>query len=149
MYQTFTVPSDLQAVVAIPEFTLDTKVARGVLPESVSMEDAVFNLCSVGLLVGGMLTGNYALLREGMADRLHQPYRQHLVPGLAEVTRDALDAGAHGAALSGAGPTAIALATENHEGIGEAMVDAFARHGVTGQYRILPIDNEGCQVLPD
>ena len=113
------------------------------------MEDAVYNLCSVGLLVGGMMTGNYALLREGMADRLHQPYRQHLVPGLAEVTRDALDAGAHGAALSGAGPTAIALATENQEGIGEAMVDAFARHGVTGQYRILPIDNEGCQVLPD
>ncbi|MXY98761.1 MAG: homoserine kinase [Gemmatimonadetes bacterium] len=149
VYQTFSVPSDLKAVVAIPEFTLDTKVARGVLPESVSMEDAVYNLCSVGLLVGGMASGNYALLREGMADRLHQPYRQHLVPGLAEVTRDALDAGAHGAALSGAGPTAIALASENHEGIGDAMVDAFARHGVTGQYRILPIDNEGCQVLPD
>ena len=149
VYQTFSVPSDLQAVVAIPEFTLDTKVARGVLPEAVSMEDAVFNLCSVGLLVGGMMTGNYAVLREGMADRLHQPYRQHLVPGLAEVTRDAVDAGAHGAALSGAGPTAIALATENHAGIGEAMVDAFARHGVSGQYRILSIDNEGCQVLPD
>ena len=149
VYQTFSVPSDLQAVVAIPEFTLDTKVARGVLPESVSMEDAVFNLCSVGLLVGGMASGNYALLREGMSDRLHQPYRQHLVPGLAEVTRDALDAGAHGAAFSGVGSTAIALATENHEGIGNVMVDAFARHGVTGQYRILPIDNDGCQVLSD
>ncbi len=149
VYQTFSVPSDLKAVVAIPEFTLDTKVARGVLPDSVSMEDAVYNLCSVGLLVGGMVTGNYALLREGMADRLHQPYRQRLVPGLAEVTRDALDAGARGAALSGAGPTAVALATENLEGIGKAMVDAFARHGVTGQYRILPIDNDGCQVLPD
>lgn len=149
VYQTFSVPSDLKAVVAIPEFTLDTKVARGVLPESVSMEDAVFNLCSVGLLVGGMASGNYALLREGMADRLHQPYRQHLVPGLTEVTRDALDAGAHGAALSGAGPTAIALATENHEAIGIAMVDAFERHGVSGQFRILSIDNEGCQILPD
>lgn len=149
VYQTFSVPSDLQAVVAIPEFTLDTKVARGVLPESVSMEDAVFNLCSMGLLVGGMASGNYSLLREGMADRLHQPYRQHLVPGLAEVTGDALDAGAHGAALSGAGPTAIALATEKHEAIGAAMVDAFARNGVSGQYRILSIDNEGCQILPD
>lgn len=149
VYQTFSVPTDLQAVVAIPEFTLDTKVARGVLPETVSMEDAVFNLCSVGLLVGGMASGDYALLREGMADRLHQPYRQHLVPGLAEVARVAVDAGAHGAALSGAGPTAIALATENHEGIGEAMTRAFARHGVSSKYRILPIDNDGCQVLPD
>ncbi len=149
VYQTFSVPADLQAVVAIPEITLDTKVARGVLPESVSMEDAVYNLCSVGLLIGGMMTGDYALLREGMADRLHQPYRQHLVPGLAEVISDALEAGAHGAALSGAGPTAIALATENHAEIGKAMVDAFSRNGVSGQYRILPIDNEGCQVLQD
>ena len=149
VYQTFRVPDDIKAIVAIPEFTLDTKVARGVLPESVSMEDAVYNLCSVGLLIGGMITGNYALLKEGMADRLHQPYRQHLVPGLAEVTGDALNAGAHGAALSGAGPTAIALATEDHEGIGQAMVEAFARHGVSGQFRILPIDNDGCQVLQD
>ena len=149
VYQTFPVPAAIKAIVAIPEFTLDTKVARGVLPEAVSMEDAVYNLCSVGLLVGGMLTGNYALLRDGMADRLHQPYRQHLVPGLAEVTGEALDAGAHGAALSGAGPTVIALATDNHERIGAAMTGAFARHGVSGQFRILSIDNGGCQVLTD
>ena len=57
VYQTFPVPAAIKAIVAIPEFTLDTKVARGVLPEAVSMEDAVYNLCSVGLLVGGMLTG--------------------------------------------------------------------------------------------
>ncbi len=149
VYQTFPIPAEIKAIVAIPDFTLDTRVARGVLPEAVSMEDAVFNLCSVGLLVGGMLTGNYALLRDGMADRLHQPYRQHLIPGLGEVTGEALVAGAHGAALSGAGPTVIALATENHERIGEAMTGAFARHGVSGQYRILPVDNDGCQVLTD
>ena len=149
VYQTFSVPSDLKAIVAIPEYTLDTKVARGVLPDSVSMEDAVYNLCSVGLLIGGMVTGNYALLGEGMSDRLHQPYRQHLVPGLSEVIADARDAGAHGAALSGAGPTAIALATEDHEEIGESMIAAFGRHGVSGQFRILPIDNDGCRVLAD
>ncbi len=149
VYQTFSVPADLKAIVAIPEFTLDTKVARGVLPDSVSMEDAVYNLCSVGLLIGGMVTGNYALLGEGMSDRLHQPYRQHLVPGLSEVIADARDAGAHGAALSGAGPTAIALATEDHEEIGESMIAAFGRHGVSGQFRILPIDNDGCRVLAD
>ena len=149
VYQTFSVPADLKAIVAIPEFTLDTKVARGVLPDSVSMEDAVYNLCSVGLLIGGMVTGNYALLGEGMSDRLHQPYRQHLVPGLSEVIADARDAGAHGAALSGAGPTAIALATEDHEEIGESMIAAFGRHGVSGKYRILPIDNDGCRVLAD
>ena len=149
VYQTFNVPVDIKAIVAIPEFTLDTKVARGVLPESISMEDAVYNLCSVGLLIGGMVTGDYGLLREGMADRLHQPYRQHLVPGLAEVIEAALGAGAHGAALSGAGPTAIALATEDHEGIGQAMIDAFARNDVNGLYRVLAVDNDGCQVLLD
>ena len=149
VYQTFRVPEAIKAVVAIPDFTLDTKVARAVLPESVSMEDAVYNLCSVGLLIGGMVTGNYALLGEGMADRLHQPYRQHLVPGLSEVTGAALEAGAHGAALSGAGPTAIALATEGHDRVGEAMTGAFARHGISSRYRVLPIDNDGCRVLAD
>ncbi|MBM3264177.1 MAG: homoserine kinase [candidate division Zixibacteria bacterium] len=148
VYRTFEIPVNLMAVVAIPEFTLDTKVARGALPSNVSLSDAVFNLCSVGLLVGALVSGDYGLLRHGMADRLHQPYRKPLIPGLGNVIEAALDTGAHGAALSGAGPTAIALSTQNHREIGEAMVSAFAQSGVESHFRILAIDNDGTTVSP-
>ena len=146
LFKTFDVARNLMAIVAIPDFTLDTKVARKALPSEVSMGDAVFNLCNVGLLVSGFASEDYSLLRYGMSDRLHQPYREKLIPGLAEVLADAQAAGAHGAALSGAGPTAIALTSRNHEAIGAAMTAAFARHNVISQYRILHIDNVGTVV---
>lgn len=146
VYRTFEIPRNLMAVVAIPDFTLDTAVARRALPDRVPMHDAVFNLCSVALLVSGFLGGDYGLLREGMNDRLHQPYRQHLIPGLPEVIAAALDAGAHGAALSGAGPTVIALASHSQAQIGAAMVEAFKQQGVDSRSLILHIDNTGTRV---
>ena len=137
----------IKAIVAIPDFHLDTEKARGVLPKEISVEDAGYNLCNVGLLVGSFLTEDYHLLKHGMSDCVHQPYRQHLIPGFEEIIGGALTAGAHGAALSGAGPTVIALATENHEIIGEAMIEGFTRHSISAKYKILPIDNSGCQVV--
>lgn len=148
IYQTFHIPEKLMAIVAVPDFTLDTAVARGVLPQSVSMHDAVYNLCSVGLLVGGILGDDYSLLRAGMDDRLHQPYRERLIPGLRDVITAALDTGAHGAALSGAGPTVIALASESQTQIAEAMAAAFYRHDITSRTMILHIDNKGTSIIP-
>jgi homoserine kinase len=148
IYQTYQIQPPLKAVVAIPEFTLDTKTARQALPSHVTMDDAVFNLCSVGLLIGSLISGRYENLRSGMADRLHQPFREPLIPGLSDVVQTALDMGAHGAALSGAGPTAIALATEHFEEIGQGMSSAFEQHQIKSQIRILNIDNLGCQIDP-
>lgn len=148
VFKTFDIPRNLMAIVAVPDFTLDTKVARHALPSQISMGDAVFNLCSVGLLVSAFVSEDYSLLRHGMSDRLHQPYREKLIPGLAEVLADALAAGAHGAALSGAGPTAIALTCRNHDRIGTAMTAAFARHHIASHYKILHIDNNGTVVEP-
>lgn len=146
IYRTFEIPRNLMAVVAVPDFTLDTAIARRALPDRVPLHDAVFNLCSVGLLVSGLLVGDYRLLRPGMDDRLHQPYRQHLIPGLRDVIAAALDAGAHGAALSGAGPTVIALASHSQAQIGSAMVEAFTQQQITGRSFILHIENSGTQV---
>lgn len=143
LYRTYEVPSNLFAVVAVPDFTLDTSVARNALPGQVSMHDAVFNLSSVAFLISGILRGDYTLLRAGMDDRLHQPYRQPLIPGLGDVIAAALDAGAHGAALSGAGPTVIALASHSQTEISAAMVSAFEKHRITSRAMVLEIDNEG------
>lgn len=138
----------LRLVVAIPAFTLSTKAARQVLPKQVSLADSVFNVSRAALLVGALASGEYIHLATALDDRLHQPYRQALIPGMPDVLAAAKSAGAFGAALSGAGPCLIAFTETNVEAIGQAMVAAFARHQVAADYVSLSIDTEGAKILP-
>ena len=97
-------PDGVRLVIATPQLSLPTKTARAVLPAHVSRHDAIYNVQRTALLLQGVATGRLDVLREAFSDRLHQPYRLALVPGLAEVL--ALDApGMIGAFLSGAGPS--------------------------------------------
>lgn len=100
-------PEELEVLAAIPAFELSTKEARGVLPRQISMGDAVFNVSHSSLLTAALASGNLEVLRHAMRDRLHQPYRAPLIPGMEEVLRGAPDHGALGAVLSGAGPTLL------------------------------------------
>lgn len=143
----FTPPASLKMVVAVPDFGLSTKAARQVLPRAVSFQDAVFNVSRSALLIGALCQGQLGYLRYALEDRLHQPYRQKLIPGMPDVLAAALGKGALGAALSGAGPCLIAFAVEEAAAIGEAMVAAFARHGVKANYLQLNIDTEGAKVI--
>lgn len=99
----------LETLVAIPAFELLTEKARHALPSTVSMADAVFNVGRSSLLVAALAGGELGMIRHAMKDRLHQPYRAALIPGMAEILERAADFGALGAALSGAGPTLIAF----------------------------------------
>lgn len=101
--------SRLEALVAIPAFELLTEKARHALPSQIPMADAVFNVGRSSLLVAALASGELGLIRHAMQDRLHQPYRAALIPGMAEILERAADFGALGAALSGAGPTLIAF----------------------------------------
>src|ERR671921_720078 len=105
-------PKNLKVVVAAPDFAVSTTAARRALPDSVPHRDAAFNVGRSGLLLGALATGEYHLLRVAMQDRLHQPYRSHLIPGLEDVIEPALKTGAYGASLSGSGPTVLAFAPE-------------------------------------
>ncbi|MCW3490566.1 homoserine kinase [Dethiobacter alkaliphilus] len=123
-------PPSLQVVVAVPSFTLPTKKSRSLIPPRVPLEDAVFNLGRVGLLVSALAAGDLEMLRHAMEDRLHQQYRSPLIPGLDEVFAAACNAGALASTLSGAGPAVISFVTENSEAVGEMMRRAFGRHGI-------------------
>mgnify|MGYP000901296219 CR=1 FL=1 len=103
-------PAPLEALVAIPAFELSTKKARNVLPKEVTMSDAVLNVSRSSLLTAALATGRLDLLRHAMRDRLHEPYRAPLIPGMERILREACDHGALGAVLSGAGPTLLVLA---------------------------------------
>ncbi|NPA58119.1 MAG: homoserine kinase, partial [Aquificae bacterium] len=128
-YQQAYFPPEIKTVVAVPDFTLSTEKARSVLPEKVSLKDGVFNLQRLSLFLTALYNRRFDLLKVAMEDRLHQPYRKKLIPGFDEVVSSALESGALGASLSGAGPTVLALAEKDFEKIGEAMVKAFRKHG--------------------
>ena len=123
-------PADLQVVLVVPRFHLSTEAARAALPRQVSLQDAVFNVGRAAFLAAARGKGAFDGLSFAMEDRLHQPYRKSLVPGMEEVFAVAKGAGALGVALSGAGPTVMALSRQNDSRLGEAMAAAFAAHGV-------------------
>ena len=140
--------SDVVPVVAIPDFELSTQEARRVLPDQVSRADAIFNTAHLGLLVRGLETGRGDWLRGAMQDRLHQPYRQVLIPGYEVVRSAAVAAGAYGMVISGAGPTLLALTSEARSGaVAVAMATAWQEEGITAQARSLQIDSQGAKSL--
>ncbi|MDK2820280.1 MAG: homoserine kinase [Clostridia bacterium] len=129
-YERLNPPEGLVAVVAIPKFTLSTRMSRSVLPEKVSFSDAVFNVSRVALLLASIENNNLELMGKMMDDKLHQPYRIPLVKGMAEVFDAAREAGALAVALSGSGPTVIAFCKDKQPQVGKTMAQAFARNGV-------------------
>ncbi|WP_312517551.1 homoserine kinase [Anaerospora sp.] len=143
----FLPPDKLGLVVAVPEFTLSTKVSRQVLPKTVPLKDAVFNVSRAALLVGALAKGELSYLKYALEDKLHQPYREKLVPGMEAVFEAAAREGALGVTISGAGPSLIAYTTENHQEIGQAMVDAFEKHGTKAVYHVLEIDTIGAEII--
>lgn len=142
-------PKDLKAVVAVPDFEVSTTAARHALPDLVSHRDAAFNVGRSGLLLGALATGEYGLLRVAMQDRLHQPYRSHLIPGLEDVIEAAHASGAYGACLSGSGPTVLAFTPEEHaEQVAAAMRAAFDKNRVQARSWALDVDLGGARVEP-
>ena len=126
-------PEELTLILAIPAFELPTAQARSVLPAEVSRADAVFNCSRTALFLYALQTRRYDLLATAMDDRLHQPYRAALVPGMTAAMTAAYAAGALGVALSGAGPTLLAIAQENIAAVAASLHDAFQSHGIACQ----------------
>lgn len=130
--------------VAIPEFELSTAKARQVLPKQVSMGDAIFNASHLALLSHGIQTGKANWLKAGLQDRLHQPYRQSLITGMAEVQAAAIAAGAYGMVISGAGPTLLSLAPQEIiESVAQAMQQAWQEVGIKAITKCLAIAKDG------
>ncbi|MGI6574446.1 MAG: homoserine kinase [bacterium] len=143
------VPEDLYAVVCVPDFSVSTEEARGVLPVKVPFADAVFNVARVALLLGALQNKRWDVLSDAMQDRLHLPYREALVPGMESVFAQARRAGAIGATLSGSGPTVLALVNKASDGIGvgTAMEKAFSSMGISSRTFTLAISSKGVEAV--
>ncbi|MFH7025204.1 MAG: homoserine kinase [Heteroscytonema crispum UTEX LB 1556] len=139
---------DVVSIVAIPDFELSTKEARGVLPTQVSRADAIFNTAHLGLLLRGLETGKGNWLKAALQDRLHQPYRKALIKGYDAVNSAAVAAGAYGMVISGAGPTLLALADAAHsQAVELAIADAWKQQGITAIVRSLSLDTQGAKIV--
>ena len=141
------IADELKAVVFVPDFTMATNEARGILPEVVPRSDAVFNVGRAAMLVHALETRQWPLLRHATDDRLHQPQRiEKLFPRFRPIARGALDAGAHGVFLSGAGPTVMALATDRFMTICYEMSENARKAQIVGKALILDISHEGMRI---
>ena len=109
--QALPLPARWHLLFAVPEAQLLTREARAVLPHTYSRADAIFNSSRCALWTTAVALDKPELLRTASQDRLHEPYREPLIPGLASCRKALLDAGAEAAFLSGAGPTLAAIST--------------------------------------
>jgi len=140
-------PKELRVVLCIPEYEMDTAQMRAVLPEKVMLTDAVFNIQRAALLQALISERRFDLFNEALRDRLHQPHRSPLGPGLGEVLRLNDETKEHpgllGVSISGAGSTMIAFATENYSLIAGEMSYRLATAGIRSRTLEIEVDNRG------
>ncbi|MGG4129476.1 homoserine kinase [Paenibacillus illinoisensis] len=143
---------DLQTLVIVPDFELSTSKARNVIPQQFDKSDVVHNISRSSLLVAALASGRLDMIHRAMLDRIHQPYRASLVPGMTEILEHAVQHGALGAALSGAGPTVLTL-VDRHDPrkaeLEQYLMETMGKEGINATPLWLDPDLDGVTVLPD
>lgn len=141
----------IKCVAIIPKFEVKTDDARAVLPLTYNKQDIVFNLQRLAILTTALTheTPDNKLIYESMKDKIHQPYRATLIPGLVEVLQCVTpesNSGLCGICLSGAGPTILCLATEGFEDIANTVISIFNKENVECTWKLLDLAYEGATV---
>lgn len=144
-YQKLKFPKEWNWIAAIPSYKLSTTEARSILPKTYDKKDVVYNLSRYGLLINAIVHGNRHLMRVGLNDRLHQPYRLPLISGLQQLLERQEEFNTIGIIISGAGPTVLALTdeeTKQNELI-NSMKNLLGQNGHYIDILNLPVDDEG------
>lgn len=142
---------DIKAIAIIPDFEVSTAKARGVLPTAYTAKDMIFNLQRLAVLTTALTRSppSAELIYPAMQDKVHQPYRKTLIPGLAEILSSITPKthpGLLGICLSGAGPTILALATENFDNIANEILAQFKKENITCRWKLLEPAYDGATV---
>jgi homoserine kinase len=142
-------PAELRVVLVEPEQRLRTEEARAALPRTLDRTLALLQAAQVAAIVAALAAGDLELLGRAVEDRIAEPARSPLLPGFAEAKAAALEAGARGCSISGAGPAAFAFAADEDSGsrIGRAMAAAYQHRGVPARFNVRRIDSEGARVM--
>jgi homoserine kinase len=143
----FPVPAALKVVVFVPDYEMPTQESRRRLPKTLSLEDAIFNSSRVALLLAALAAERYDLLDEATQDRLHQPVRGEIFPGLGPIMQGAKDGGALAAYLSGGGSTVAAFTLESEERVARLMTQAAIAGGYSGRSIITQPASQGAHLI--
>lgn len=142
------VHDDWRIVLITPAYGVETAKARAVLPATLPRADAIAQAANLAGLLAGLENGDADLVGRSMDDRVAEPYRLPLYPGYAEARAAGREAGAAGVAVSGAGPTVMAVVRAGQEGtVGAAMRDAYARLSIEAAVHAASIDPQGARVV--
>ena len=145
IYRRLDWPEDWHITVCIPDFELATNISRSVLPEKVPMEDAKFNARRLAMLIHAIDTVDAKLMKSALEDRLHQPYREKLVPGFKEI-KEALkhEENVLGTVISGAGPSIVIISQKNNlEKIYQTVKEIWDNMNVHCDIRTLTVEKCG------
>ena len=142
------IPGNFHVAVVHPRITVETKVAREILPKAVPMHDAVLQWGNVGGLIAGLYSGNIGLIGRSMRDHVAEPYRKHFIPGFEDLRSEILGAGALAMNISGSGPSVFALCDSRSvaERAGEIMQNHFDSHGVECNVYVVKVSNKGAKL---
>lgn len=149
VYRKLDWPQEWAVTVCVPDFELSTDIARSVLPAEVPMKDAIFNAKRLAMFVEAIHTKDSELMKLALQDRLHQPYRMKLVPGLDKI----IDNLKHfdnvlGCVLSGAGSSILIISEKNNlDKIKEVVRDTWANQNIKCNIRTLSVENTGAQII--
>ena len=144
------VPENLQVAVVHPDIEILTRDARAVLSDTVELSTAIHQMGSLASFITALYTNDLPLLGRSLHDYVIEPQRKQLITGFDEVKAAALECGALGCSISGAGPSVFAICDSGYlaQAAGQAMQAAFREHGVTSQLYVSPINQRGVTVLP-
>ena len=139
---------DLRIAVAVPAETLkeNTTATRKWLPEQLKRSEAVSNQRALLTLLYGLKTGNADAVKAGFEDRLHVPHRKAVIAGYDDIVNSAVEAGAYGVTISGAGGAMIAIGRGDMQPIADALKEAYGRHGMTAEALTPEIDKDGLRM---
>ena len=142
-------PDEWDITVCVPDYELSTDISRSVLPAEVPMSDAVFNAKRMGMFVQAVNTKDSELMKLALQDRLHQPYRMKLVPGLDKIIENLKhEENVLGCVLSGAGPSILIISQKNNlDKIKSIVKDTWESLNVKANIMTLPVEKQGAQII--
>ncbi len=142
-------PEDWKITMCVPDFELPTSISRSVLPEMISLKDAAFNARRTAMMVEAINKQDAKLFKLGMQDKLHQPYRTKLVPGLDEIMKNLRHTeNVLGTALSGAGPGIVVITQgSNTDEIKNIIKDTWEEYSVKVELKTVNVETNGAKFL--
>lgn len=149
IYRKLDWPQEWVLTLCVPEYELPTEISRSVLPKDVPLEDAVFNAQRMGMFIEAVHTRDAELMKAALKDKLHQPYRMKLVPGLEKIMENLKhEENVLGCVLSGAGPAILVISLKNNIDKMKTIVkDTWDDLNIKARLFTFPVESKGAQVI--